>query len=91
MLVQIQKLLNETQCPSCGKHSVLQATLSCSRDDKKCTTACQCSQCGINLILQIPETMNIETAPAADMKLECSLSSSSCEIVELPSGFSKAS
>jgi len=90
MLVQIQKILNLTSCPSCGKKNVLQANLSCGRDDKKCTTTCQCNDCGIHLILQIPENMDTEQFLNEKVKLDCRIESSSCELVGLEGQLAKA-
>jgi predicted RNA-binding Zn-ribbon protein involved in translation (DUF1610 family) len=81
MLIAIQKKLNATPCPSCGKKNVLQASLSCSRDEKKCATSCQCSDCGIHLLVQIPEELSAEELHSTkELKIECGLSQ--CEIVQ---------
>jgi len=84
MLVEVQKKLNVIACPSCNKKNVLQAVLSCSRDEEKCTTSCQCSDCGTHLMVQIPENLTVEQLAQESFALQCSLITSSCEVVVLP-------
>lgn len=79
MLVVIQKKLDATSCPSCGKNKVLQASLSCSRDDKRCEPICQCLDCGLILMVNLPHNARqLEDANAVSMS--CDLVTASCQI-----------
>jgi transcription elongation factor Elf1 len=79
MLINLQKKLDEASCPSCGKTNVLQAILSCSRNEKKCETSCVCKDCGIALIVNIPENFN-QINNVEILSTSCSLETSTCEI-----------
>lgn len=79
MLVSIQKKLNLANCPSCGKNKVLQASLSCSRDEKKCEPICHCIQCGISLKINIPEGTSI-VHENNSVSVSCDLLSASCNL-----------
>ncbi len=88
MLIQIQKKLNDVVCPSCEKKQVLEATLSCSRDDKKCQTFCQCSNCGTNLLFEMGQEVDIEKVDLSSYAIRCSLETRNCVLEALPVGLS---
>jgi transcription elongation factor Elf1 len=80
MLTSIQNKLKHTACPSCEKKNVLQAVLACSRDDKKCTTNCHCSNCGLSLIVSLPDGVDEAHIGQHDLVMVCDIVTSKCEL-----------
>lgn len=79
MLLSIQKKLENTACPSCGKDHVLQATLHCSRDEKQCKPICQCTNCGLVLNVDIPSSVS-QINDNDSVSLSCDLETSACYV-----------
>lgn len=40
MIIQVQKLLNSTECPKCSKTNTLQLILTCNREEETCSNSC---------------------------------------------------
>lgn len=79
MLVNIQKKLDAVSCPSCGKAHVLQASFSCSRDEKVCEPICQCKECGLVLNVQLPIGTN-QINENDSLSMSCNLETTSCQV-----------
>ena len=73
-ITEVQKKLADVVCPNCSKEGAMQAILICSRQEKRCTTACQCGHCGKPYTVVVPENAN----EAIDQKMICSIDSSEC-------------
>lgn len=86
MLIEIQKLLNASKCPSCNKKNSLQLILICNRDTEKCTNSCECSNCfstfsiDSEVSLENIQSLHQESLHINGQNLECDLVSRVCSI-----------